>query len=464
MEGDATLPQHRASLGRRLRFGVEEHESAYALLAARAVGARVRRAFSPAECAQTASSGHCGQTFSLYGHWDTSAVGCAALLQADRRAAIPTGLWTRLRSRTRAFVHAAPSNAVYNLEFSPDGARVAAMCGDGSVSLFDPLSPSTRPVTTVEHAHRGGTNVGRFVRHHFLLTGGEDNCIRMWDVRNLSREVRCAGGHFGWIKNIEWIDAPFEPGGGILASSAFDDVILLWTADCTPYMDERASRVCVDDAVSRICVPSGGNMLVVGLASGPIVLVHNLHLPMLAADCGQKGMRRADSCERRRNRLELVRQDGDLYASSLDADPARRFLLARCTSFGDEMMWVYDLTPPGEIDETDRREGFCVRPNRRMLVAEERSTELDVDFIKGCAVSCDGRIACSASGNGVKLFDVHSAARDFHSARSGPLKMTPFVQLIAHAMPALACRFSPTGPFLASGAMDGTVAFYSPRV
>lgn len=78
----------------------------------------------------------------------------------------------------------------------------------------------------VPDAHVGEVNTVAFSpQSDFLLvTGGADQCVNLWDLRNLSTRLHALQAHVDEIISLSW--SPFHP--TILASGSSDRRINIW--------------------------------------------------------------------------------------------------------------------------------------------------------------------------------------------------------------------------------------------
>ena len=112
------------------------------------------------------------------------------------------------------------SGRVSTVAFSPDGFTFAAGGEEESIRLWD--------VRTGEHlatlaGHTASVRSVAFSPHGFTLASGSlDRTIRLWDV-STGEHLQTLEGHAGWIRLVA-----FSPDGSTLASTSEDDTMLLW--------------------------------------------------------------------------------------------------------------------------------------------------------------------------------------------------------------------------------------------
>ena len=56
-----------------------------------------------------------------------------------------------------------------------------------------------------------------------FATCSDDNTVKLWDVRNLSSNVRTLHGHTNWVKNVE-----YDKSNQLLVTSGFDCNVFTW--------------------------------------------------------------------------------------------------------------------------------------------------------------------------------------------------------------------------------------------
>jgi len=132
--------------------------------------------------------------------------------------------------------HGAP---VYAAVFSPDGKRVASAGYDKRVLLWDPdevksfdfetlLTDQKNPPPVFEafEGHTGGVRSVRFSRDgKLLLSGGDDNTVRVWDVAT-RKPLKTLRGHGGQVWSCE-----FAPDGDLVLSGSYDHHAKIWSIE-----------------------------------------------------------------------------------------------------------------------------------------------------------------------------------------------------------------------------------------
>eukprot|EP01126_Amoeba_proteus_P024665 TRINITY_DN2478_c0_g2_i4.p1 TRINITY_DN2478_c0_g2~~TRINITY_DN2478_c0_g2_i4.p1 ORF type:complete len:426 (-),score=73.51 TRINITY_DN2478_c0_g2_i4:60-1337(-) len=124
--------------------------------------------------------------------------------------------------------------SVEDLQWSPSEPDVFASCSvDKTVKLWD-ARKGKRAVATIQ-AHDSDVNVlsWNHKRAFLILTGADDGCFRIWDLRKLRQEDMKADFSFNWhsqaITSVEW--CPNDD--STLSVSSVDNSISLWDLSLT---------------------------------------------------------------------------------------------------------------------------------------------------------------------------------------------------------------------------------------
>ena len=81
----------------------------------------------------------------------------------------------------KQFMQAHNRDAVYAVDWSPDGAKLASCSLDTHVIVWPMDLPSSKRVT-LSGAHPDGANALAFIDNGTLATAGADGCLKMWAV------------------------------------------------------------------------------------------------------------------------------------------------------------------------------------------------------------------------------------------------------------------------------------------
>ena len=92
-----------------------------------------------------------------------------------------------------------PDSQVNDMEISPDGQLLAA-CGYQHIRMFDVNNAKPNPVVNFEGVNKNIMSVGFQEEGRWMYTGGEDEKVRLWDLR--MRNLQCQRTfHAGAIVN-----------------------------------------------------------------------------------------------------------------------------------------------------------------------------------------------------------------------------------------------------------------------
>jgi WD40 repeat protein len=116
--------------------------------------------------------------------------------------------------------------SVSAVEFSPDGAQVAIVSMDGCLRIVDFEQEALQD--TFRSYYGGLTCVAWSPDSQFLLTGGQDDLVSVWSVRDKRIIARCQG-HSSWVSAVAFdvFQSNWEY-NLVFASVGEDGKILLW--------------------------------------------------------------------------------------------------------------------------------------------------------------------------------------------------------------------------------------------
>ncbi|KAJ3744390.1 quinon protein alcohol dehydrogenase-like superfamily [Lentinula detonsa] len=215
-----------------------------------------------------------------------------------------TTLWLwQLPSGNTMQVFAGHTGPVQCGTFTPDGKRIVSACGDGTLILWDPRSPSPVFKLTAEDARfdlDGITSLGINSSSTLAVVGGAAGGVRVVSLTK-GEIVSALGGHTEGesIEAVEFIDLTGTVSGpGIVATGATDGKICLWDLST---MRLRSTLEHSDAVTTLLAVPAPNNhLLVSGSAdktlrtwdarTGALIKEHKGHQgPVLGASLGLDG-------------------------------------------------------------------------------------------------------------------------------------------------------------------------------
>lgn len=264
--------------------------------------------------------------------------------------------------------HSAP---VTDVEFSPDGMRVASASEDGSARIWDFSAPSPGRVSTLR-GHIGAVNALAFSPDGTrLVTGGDGGKVWLWDV---TAEEPAASGvllrhHTARVLSVAW-----EPGGKRLASGDETGSLAVWDVDAP--QSPASTRKAHDDAITTLRFD----------ASDP---------PSLWS-----------GSEDRVARQWAVREDGSFARTrTLDGH------LGGVTdvALSQDLRWAATATAAGEVFLWPRGAG------RRRGKKKKKAGPLPplpllghTGVVASVAFTADGRWLISAGGGGLRMWDLRA--------------------------------------------------------
>ncbi|KAK7788624.1 hypothetical protein R5R35_008118 [Gryllus longicercus] len=252
---------------------------------------------------------------------------------------------------------------IYSMDFSPDGSLLIATCDRSSINVFDPLCRTL--IETVSNAQIEHTKV-KFLDSRTFATENNDMTVALWDIRNLSEQMRTLRGHSNIVYDIE-----FSSKNDVLVTCGGDGMIHTWSLkDFTQEIIE-CKKVFGSHDFLRMRLNPDASKMIISSSRGYLLIVHDLDLNTLTEDlagyypggCPFYHLREMVPCSavfsrrRRRNRVEPVADfplaDGSLAVSALEIHPQGLSALSRCASEERGLQWlcVHDIRgrkPPEE--------------------------------------------------------------------------------------------------------------------
>jgi WD40 repeat protein len=361
---------------------------------------------------------------------------------------------------------------VIQVAFTPDGRQLATAGEDGQVTVRNLAGSTAGSRFSVEHAALYALAVSG--DGGLVAAGLNDGSIALWDaVRGVRLEVTPA-------THTEWVtDLAFNPKGDVLASTARDGRVILWTVrDLLPLVAHK-------QPVESLAFSADGRLLATGGRDGTVQLWDPVNHRHLRTVPGHGVFVTSEAFSPDGHTLLAGTSEGEVWAWDTDRwQPRRRWIRhTRQSILG--LAYTADGHLFASVGEDG---GVLVRDaasGRQLL-----TFTLPVDYSPTSgrlAFSPDGRLLAVAGTGVIALWDVHRrtrvAALRGHAGVVASVAFSPDGRLIAsagwdknvllwdtagrrvdtlsgHGDVAYGVTFSPDGQLLASSGLDGRVVLW----
>lgn len=190
-----------------------------------------------------------------------ASAGTQALTTATENTTHTALLWDfQTVAQVAAFDDA--TDAITQLEFSPDGTRLAAVVTSGDLLVWSVDAPQT---PLLAEADTGARAIAYSSNRQFLAVGRSSGAIDVLDANN-GILVTTLNGHLGAIN-----DLAFSPDNRLLASVSDDGTVRLWNTQS----DANITTLEINATLpaSQVAFASTGNLIVVSVEDGTLSLL-----------------------------------------------------------------------------------------------------------------------------------------------------------------------------------------------
>ena len=398
---------------------------------------------------------------------------------------------------------------ISDLAYSRDGKTLVASSSDQNVYVFDPNSGKL--TNTLKQAHSGPVTRVCYVEGSQFVSGSEDSCVTLWDLRKATEPVNTMQGHSSSIRSLN-----FNRTSDILVSSSIDQHVRYWHI---PTFQTRRDDQNVDSPlasnfrgivvkcpdITHACMHQDDSILVLVNSHSTFFVIYNLDVLSFAEQ--SKSIRLDDSMAiqlswinphssmTRKNRIRIL--TGDEYCpvgqgsvskvSGVQFHPTLPLVMARLSMASTLGLgrrtteWSCAITLKQSILDSPssyvarRSYGSDVLDETLLFFKEEKKSGI---IERRHSLSKCGRVIASPGKDHVKLLTFSPGYQGPYDTKPktstmSSLFMNTFSPSISSELTTvgeinvpgkvISCaKFSPCDILLAVGERDGHVRFYQP--
>jgi len=277
-----------------------------------------------------------------------------------------------------------------------------------------------------------------------LASSSFDNTIILWDVNNPSDPSQLATleGHTNFVTSVA-----FSPDGKTLASGSYDNTIILWDVETRQPIGQPFEGHSV--FVYSVAFSPDGKTLASGNADGTIVLwdISDPSAPSQVATLeGHSDAVKGVAFSPDGKTLASGSNDGTIILW----DVATQQLIGQPLTGHADFVTSMDFSPDGKILASGSFDNTIILWDVAKLQPIGQPLMGHTDVVYSVAFSPDGKTLASGSfDNTIILWDV-----------SDPLAPSQVATLEGHSDAVYSVAFSPDGKTLASGSSDNTIIFW----
>ncbi|MHC4204176.1 MAG: protein kinase domain-containing protein [Planctomycetota bacterium] len=349
-------------------------------------------------------------------------------------------LWDKETQQIRATLKG-HSSQIRDIEFSPDGKRLATVSHDKTVILWDAYSAQILDIGRGHDATLFGVTFSPDGR--YIATASSDYSIIIRNTTNLQQELYHLKGHTQRVKSIS-----FSPDGKTLASASNDGTVKLW--DIEAY-EKGANRLSHDTGVYSMAFSPDGEILITGSEGGLVRLWNTATEQQIGELKGHSGP--VWSVDISHDSKTVATGSSDKTARFWDIKTGQLFYTLPI--FPDEVFSVA-YSPDDEILAVGCRDRSIILWNisnkRKETITEPKGglENLNFDPVSAIAFSPDGELLATSS---------HYTSKTLPSLWDITGKHQP-IRLLGHKGAAFSVPFSHDGNLVATASVDKTIKLW----
>lgn len=235
-----------------------------------------------------------------------------------------------------------PSDAISNLHFAPDGAKMLLVSSwDSTVRLYEMGTSLSSTFCRLSYQHQGPVLDCAFLESSTrCVSGGLDNMVKMYDFESCAETI--LGAHEKPVRSTVYC-----PEMSLIASGGWDAAVKLWdprTARSTGYLEQPGKVYSMTVAGDRLIVATAGRKV-------SIWNLRNTGSPEHVRDSSLKYQTRCVRAFPNKQAFVLTSIEGRVSVEYLDNDPEmqKRKYAFKCHRSKDESTGLEIIYPVNSV-------------------------------------------------------------------------------------------------------------------